>query len=75
MSSSALADSFEYICYGSTANRPINIFTVTARGLTSESDVYRRQILTSKVDPRAVRVKPLLTIIVVFNCFFLSAVG
>ena len=25
----------------------------------SESDVYRRQILTTKVDPRAVRVKAL----------------
>ena len=24
----------------------------------SESDVYRRQILTNKVDPRAVSVKP-----------------
>ena len=28
------------------------------RLLTAESDVYRRQILTSKVDPRAVRVNP-----------------
>ena len=27
----------------------------------SESDVYRRQILTSKVDPRTVRVKPYTT--------------
>ena len=25
-------------------------------GIDSESDVYRRQILTSKIDPRAVRV-------------------
>ena len=31
-----------------------SIFTLTV--LASESDVYRRQILTSKVDPRAVRV-------------------
>ena len=29
------------------------------RFLTSESDVYRRQILTTKVDPRAVRGNPL----------------
>ena len=26
----------------------------------SESDVYRRQILTTKVDPRAIRVKAVL---------------
>ena len=50
MSSSALSDSFEYLCYGSAAIR--NIFTRTVRG----SDVYRRQILTTKVGPRAVRV-------------------
>ena len=31
---------------------------------TSESDVYRRQILTSKVDPRAVRVN----IYIIINC-------
>ena len=30
------------------------MFDLTGRG--SESDVYRRQILTTKVDPRAVRV-------------------
>ena len=36
MSSLAFSDSFEYLCYGSTA--------------------IRRQILTTKVDPRAVRV-------------------
>ena len=33
---------------------------------TSESDVYRRQILTNKVDPRAVRVKGLSATIDVF---------
>ena len=49
MSYSALFDSFEYLCYGSTA----------IRNILSESDVYRRQILTTKVDPRAVRVKGL----------------
>ena len=31
--------------------------TFKARGPTLESDVYRRQILTIKVAPRAVRVK------------------
>ena len=31
-------------------------FTFTARGSTLESD-YRRPILTTKVDPRSVRVK------------------
>ena len=56
MSQLALSDSFEYLCYGSTAI--INIFILTAR----ESDVHRRQILTSKVDPRAVRAKQTLDI-------------
>ena len=49
MSSLALSDSFEYLCYGSTASR--NIFKSTA------SDVYRRQILSTNVDPRALRAK------------------
>ena len=57
----ALFDLFEYLCYGSMTIR--NIFTLPARGSTLVvrdrlSDVYRRQILTSKVDPLAVRVKP-----------------
>ena len=56
MSSLAFADSFEYLCYVSTAI--INMFTLTVRGSTLESDVCRRQILTPKVDPRAVRVNP-----------------
>ena len=34
--------------------RPLEICTLTVRGST-----YRRQILTTKVDPRAVRVNPL----------------
>ena len=46
MSDSGLSDSFEYLFYGSTANR--NIFTLTAGN---------RQILTFKVDPRAVRIR------------------
>ena len=47
MSQLALSDSFEYICYGSTAI--INIFTV--RGSATESDVCRRQVLTYKEVP------------------------
>ena len=43
----ALCDSFEYLCYGSTAI--INIFTLPVRGST-----LRRQILMSKVNARAV---------------------
>ena len=46
----ALSDSFVYLCYGSTMI--INICTLTVWGF----DVYRREILTTKVDPRAVRV-------------------
>ena len=44
--------------------RPLEIFLLLQRGdrlQSSESDVYRRQILTTKVDPRAVRVKGLCT--------------
>ena len=55
MSSLALSDSFEYICYGSTTIR--NNCTLTVGGSTVESDVYRSQILTTKVDPRSVRFK------------------
>ena len=39
---------------------PVEIFLILECGdrlKTSESDVYRRQILTTKVDPRAVKVK------------------
>ena len=46
MSSLALSDSFEYLCYGSADMR--NICTLT---------VYRRQIMTTNVDPRTVRFK------------------
>ena len=67
----ALSDSFEYLCYGSTAIR--YIFTLTVRGSTlvvriwrlqtSDSDDWslsprcKGEILTTKVDPRAVRAK------------------
>ena len=40
--------------------RPLEIFLILQCGdrlQSSESDVYRRQILTTKVDPRAVRVQ------------------
>ena len=49
MSYSALSDSFEYLCYGSTAIR--NISTLYSAGVD-----FRRQHLTTKVYPRAVRV-------------------
>ena len=42
--------------------RPLEIFLFLQRGdraQSSESDVYRRQILTTKVGARAVRVKVL----------------
>ena len=35
---------------------------------SSESDVYRRQILTTKVDPRAVRVNDKLMTIAITSC-------
>ena len=61
MSSLALSDSFEYLCFGSTAIIYIkyiyNILTLSVRRQSSESDVYRRQILTTKVDPRTAMVK------------------
>ena len=62
MSQFALSGSFEYLCYGSTAI--INIFysQCVDQLQSSESDVHRRQILTAKVDPRAVRVKDLVTV-------------
>ena len=43
--------------HGSTTVRNILILLVRGPSLSSESDVYRRQILTYKDDPRAVRVK------------------
>ena len=49
MSSLVLSDSFEYLCDGSTA---IIIFYSYSAGID-----FRRQILTTKVDPRAIRVK------------------
>ena len=52
MSSLALCDSFEYLCYGSKAIG--NMLALTARGSTLD---VRRQILSSEVDSRAVRVK------------------
>ena len=51
MSYSALSASFEYLCYGSTAISNILLFQCGDRLYTSESDVCRRQILTSNVGP------------------------
>ena len=55
MSYSALSASFEYLCYGATAI--VHIFTLTVRGSTLVVRIWRLQILTTKVDPRAVRVQ------------------
>ena len=56
MSYLTFSASFEYLCYGSTAVRSIYIFFKREDRLyKSESDVYRRQILAYKVDPRAER--------------------
>ena len=52
----ALFDSFEYLIYGATVIINIVLFQCGDRLCTSESDVYRRQILTYKVGPRAERV-------------------
>ena len=70
MSLLALSASFEYLCYGSTTI--INSFTFTVpRSL--ESDVCRRQILTSKVDARAVRVNIVQSgVTVAYEVYFLN---
>ena len=63
MYSLALSDSFEYLCYECTAIS--NIFTLIVQGLTSVVRIwrlYRRLILTTKVDHCTVRVKSLLQI-------------
>ena len=49
MSWLARSDSFEYLCYAGIDFKHQN--------LTSTDDVYRRQILTTKVDPSTVRGK------------------
>ena len=56
MSYLAPSDLFEDLCYGPTAI--INIFTLTMRGSILVVRICRRQILTTKVGPRIVRVKP-----------------
>ena len=48
MSYSALSDSFEYLCYGSTAN--IYIFTLTVRGSTLVVRIWRLQLGASISD-------------------------
>ena len=57
MSYSAVSDSFEYLCYGPTAITNILLPQCGNRLESSESDVYRRQILTTKLYPRAARVE------------------
>ena len=56
MSQLALSAPFEYLCYVSIAIIIILFFQCGDRLWTSESDVCRRQILTSKDGPRAERV-------------------
>ena len=51
MSQLAFSASFEYLCYGYTVIIHILLFQCGERLWTSESYVYKRQILTSKVDP------------------------
>ena len=48
MSYSALSDSFEYLCYGSTAIR--NIFSPTVRGLTIDVRMWRVNVLVTFID-------------------------
>ena len=66
MSQLALSDLFEYLSYGYKTNGHILILSVwgPVRFHTSESDVYRRQILTYKDGPRAERIKIFLLVTV-----------
>ena len=74
MTELALSASFEYSCYGSTLIINIIIFidyiNIIIIFYSAEIDfrrlIYRRQILTSKVDPRAVRVSSPRTLICPF---------
>ena len=56
----ALSGSFEYLCYGSMAIINILLFQWEDRLYMSESDVYRRQLMTYKDVPRAGRDKQTL---------------
>ena len=61
-------DSFEYLYVMSP--RPLEIFSIFQRGdrlYTSESDVYRRQILTYKDDPLAEGLTMMAGVITAFN--------
>ena len=61
MSYLALSTSFEYLCYGSTAIiNTINLFQCWDRFYKSESDIYRRQILTHKDGSRTERVSQII---------------
>ena len=58
---SLLAFSASYLCYGSTAIVFVLLFQCGDPPYTSESDVYRRQNVTFKVNSRTVRVTALPT--------------
>ena len=81
MSQLAVSASFEYLCYGHDKklflihlNTYFHMLWVYGRYKCCYSDSagidFRRQILMSKIDPRAVRVKPLRTNRAVFNPFY-----
>ena len=56
--------------------RPLELrllFSIRGSTLASESDVYRRPILTSQVDPRAVRVNPEDCFLMAFIIFKMRA--
>ena len=52
-----LVSFFKYLCYGSTVIINVSLYQSGDRLLPSESDVFRRQILTAKDDPNAERFK------------------
>ena len=56
MSKLFLCALFEYLCYGSITFINSLLCQCRNRLCTSEPDVYRRQVLTYKIDPRAERV-------------------
>ena len=60
-----LSDSFEYICYHPWVYGHYKYFHSSSAGID-----FSRQILTTKVDPCAVRVKAFTTPIVVLNLFY-----
>ena len=60
MSLLAFSASFEYLCYGSTANLNMLLLQMSESDVyTSDADIYCHQILTSKVNPCTERVTAL----------------